>query len=96
MKTLFKNATVVLPDGAVETSVLTDSGKIVDIDVAITAQADQVIDGTGKPSTLVEAGWVPPRGESGRWAMSPPPPRATPSAQPVPPPPPVPVEAGRS
>ena len=48
MKTLFKNATVVLPDGTVETSVLTDSGKIVDIDVAITAQADQVIDGTGK------------------------------------------------
>ena len=48
MKTLFKNATVVLSDGTVETSVLTDSGKIVDIDVAITAQADQVIDGTGK------------------------------------------------
>lgn len=48
MKTLFKNATVVLPDGAVETSVLTDAGKIVDIDVAITVEADQVIDGQGK------------------------------------------------
>ena len=48
MKTLFKNATVVLPSGAVETSVLTDSGKIVDIDVADTTTADVVIDGTGK------------------------------------------------
>jgi len=48
MKTLFKNAMVVLPSGTVETSVLTDSGKIVDIDVAATASADQVIDGRGK------------------------------------------------
>ncbi len=48
MKTLFKNATVVLPTGAVETSVLTDSATIVDIDVAITTKADQVIDATGK------------------------------------------------
>ena len=48
MKTLFKNAQVVLPSGTVETSVLTDSGKIVDIDVVATASADQVIDGSGK------------------------------------------------
>ncbi len=48
MKKLFKNATVVLPSGAVETSVLVDGTKIVDIDVAITTAADEVIDGTGK------------------------------------------------
>ena len=48
MKKLFKNATVVLPSGAVETSVLIDGTKIVDIDVAATVNADEVIDGTGK------------------------------------------------
>ena len=48
MKKLFRNATVVLPDGCVETSVLIDGSKIVDIDVAINVQADEVIDCSGK------------------------------------------------
>jgi len=48
MKTLFKNAKVVLPQGVVATSVLVDGSKIVDIDVAATAAADEVVDATGK------------------------------------------------
>ena len=48
MKTLFKNATVMLPGGATETSVLVDGTKIVDIDVALQTPADQIIDATGK------------------------------------------------
>ena len=48
MKTLIRNATVVLPGGATETSVLVDGAKIVAIDVAVQTSADHVIDGTGK------------------------------------------------
>ena len=48
MKKLFKNATVVLPSGSVETSVLVDGSTIADIDVAISVEADEVIDCTGK------------------------------------------------
>ena len=48
MKTLIKNATVVLPSGSTQSSVLIDGTKIVDIDAASSAQADNVIDGTGK------------------------------------------------
>ena len=48
MKTLIKNAKVVLPDGIVETSVMVDGQKIAAIDVANAAMADQVVDGSGK------------------------------------------------
>ena len=48
MKKLFKNATVVLPTGSTQTSVLIDGAKIVDIDVAINTQVDEVIDCAGK------------------------------------------------
>lgn len=48
MKKLFKNASVILPSGVVETSVLVDGAKIVDIDVAGAVQADEVIECTGK------------------------------------------------
>lgn len=48
MKTLIKNATVTLPGGTAETSVLIDGSKIVAIDVAVQTVADQVIDATGK------------------------------------------------
>ncbi len=47
MKTLIKNATVVLPDGATETSVLIDGAKIVDIAPAAQILADEVIDAAG-------------------------------------------------
>jgi dihydroorotase len=47
MKTLIKNATVVLPKGTTQTAVLIDGMKIADIDPAIQASADQVIDATG-------------------------------------------------
>ncbi len=48
MKTLIKNATVVLPEGSVQTSVLIHDSKIVDIDVAIQTSVDEVVDGSGK------------------------------------------------
>ena len=48
MKTLIKNATVVLPSRSTQSSVLIDGAKIVDIDAVSSAQADNVIDGTGK------------------------------------------------
>ena len=47
MKTLIKNATVLLPDGAVETSVLIDGAKIADIGPAVQINADETIDATG-------------------------------------------------
>ena len=47
MKTLIKNATVVLPSGITEVSVLTDGTKIVDIDAAIQTEADEVVDAAG-------------------------------------------------
>ncbi len=48
MKTLIKNATVVLPDNVVQTSVLIDGTQIADIDVAVGVEADIEIDATGK------------------------------------------------
>ena len=47
MKTLIKNATVVLPGETVRTSVLIEGTKIVDIDPAIQAAADHVVDAVG-------------------------------------------------
>jgi len=47
MKTLIKNATVVLPAGTAVTSVLIDGHSIVEIDPAIHLGADEVIDATG-------------------------------------------------
>lgn len=47
MKTLIKNATVVLPSETVCTSVLIDGTKIVDIDPAIQFVADRVVDAAG-------------------------------------------------
>ncbi len=47
MKKLFKNATVVLPTGSVETSVLIDGAKIVDIDASITSVVDEIVDCSG-------------------------------------------------
>ncbi len=47
MKTLIKNAKVVLPTGVVETSVLIDGNRIGDIDPAIQSKADNTIDASG-------------------------------------------------
>lgn len=47
MKTLIKNAVVVLPNETLRTSVLIDGTKIVDIDPAIQVAADNVVDATG-------------------------------------------------
>ena len=47
MKTLIKNATVVLPGETVRTSVLIEGTKIVDIDPAIQAATDHVVDAEG-------------------------------------------------
>lgn len=47
MKTLIKNADVVLPTGTVRTSVLIDGAKIGVIDAAVHAQAEEVVDATG-------------------------------------------------
>jgi dihydroorotase len=47
MKTLIKNAVVVLPNESLRTSVLIDGTKIVDIDPAIQVAADNVVDATG-------------------------------------------------
>ncbi|MCA9269339.1 MAG: dihydroorotase [Planctomycetales bacterium] len=46
-KTLIKNARVVLPDGVVETGVVVDGTKIVDIDPAPQLTVDHVVDATG-------------------------------------------------
>ena len=48
MKTLIKNAVVVLPEGLVETSVLIDGTKIAAIDAAIQTVVDQTVDACGK------------------------------------------------
>ena len=47
MSILIKNATVVLPNGSTQTSVLIDGHTITDIDVAIHMTADETIDATG-------------------------------------------------
>ena len=47
MKTLIKNATVVLPEGVTETSVLIDGAKIADIAPAAQILADEVVDARG-------------------------------------------------
>jgi len=47
MKTLIKNATVLLPEGATETSVLIEGAKIADIAPAAQIIADETIDATG-------------------------------------------------
>ena len=47
MKTLIKNAKVVLPSGVVETAVLVDGGRIAAIDAAVHTRADEVVDATG-------------------------------------------------
>jgi len=47
MRTLIKNAQVVLPEGTVETSVLVEGQKIAQIDPAIQTSADEVVDATG-------------------------------------------------
>jgi len=47
MKTLIKNATVMLPSGAEQTSVLIEDQRIADIDPAIQITVDQTIDASG-------------------------------------------------
>lgn len=47
MKTLIKNATVVLPDETLRTAVLIDGAKIAAIDPAVQTTADETIDATG-------------------------------------------------
>ncbi len=47
MKTLIKNAQVVLPTGIESVSVLLENGQIADVDAAIHAQADETVDATG-------------------------------------------------
>jgi len=47
MKTLIKNARVVLPDGIVATNVLIENERIASIDPAIHARADDVVDAAG-------------------------------------------------
>ena len=47
MKTLIRNASVMLPSGMASVSVLVDGSRIADIDPAIQVSADEVIDGTG-------------------------------------------------
>lgn len=47
MKTLIRNATVVLPTETVRTSVLIEASKVADIDPAAQVAADEVIDATG-------------------------------------------------
>ena len=48
MKTLIKNATVILPEGSANVSVLVEGARIAAIDVAAQTVADEVIDATGK------------------------------------------------
>lgn len=47
MKTLIKNAQVVLPTGMVTTNVLVDGARIAAIDPAVQTEADEVVDATG-------------------------------------------------
>jgi dihydroorotase len=47
MKTLIRNASVVLPEGTLQTSVLIDGDKIAAIDPAIHTQAEMVVDAAG-------------------------------------------------
>lgn len=47
MKTLIKNASVVLPEGIVQTAVLIDGTKIADIDPARQLSADETVDASG-------------------------------------------------
>ena len=47
MKTLIKNARVVLPDGVFDTNVLIEKERIAEIDAAIHARADEVVDAAG-------------------------------------------------
>lgn len=47
MKTLIKNATVILPDSTLLTSVLIEGAKIVDIDPAVQVAADHIVDADG-------------------------------------------------
>ena len=47
MKTLIKNATVVLPDGCAEVNVLVDGQTIAAVDAAVHTTADEVLDATG-------------------------------------------------
>ena len=47
MKTLIRNASVVLPEGTLQTSVLIDGGQIAAIDPAIHTQAETVVDAAG-------------------------------------------------
>jgi dihydroorotase len=47
MKTLIKNARVVLPTGTIETAVLVDGAKIAAIDAAVQTRADETIDARG-------------------------------------------------
>nr|MBC8875887.1 amidohydrolase family protein [Planctomycetota bacterium] len=47
MKTLIRNATVVLPSQTLQTSVLVENTKIADIGPAIQATADAVVDAAG-------------------------------------------------
>src|SRR5207247_9298845 len=47
VKTLIKNATVVLPQGEARTNVLIDGPRIARIDPAVHTQADEVVNATG-------------------------------------------------
>ncbi len=47
MKTLIKNAQVVLPTGIEQVSVLLDNGRIAAVDAAVQTQADEVVDAAG-------------------------------------------------
>jgi len=47
MKTLIRHATVVLPTGCTQTSILVDGTRIVAVDAAIHAEADEVVDARG-------------------------------------------------
>ncbi len=47
MKTLIRDATVVLPDESVRTSVLIEDDKIAAVDAAVHAEADEVVDAAG-------------------------------------------------
>lgn len=47
MNTLIRNATVVLPQETLRTSVLVEDGKIAAVDAAVHAQADEVVDAAG-------------------------------------------------
>jgi len=47
MKTLIRNASVILPTGMASVSVLLEDSRIADIDPAIQVQADEVVDATG-------------------------------------------------